>query len=236
MADLTQYLGDRKWSPVSFLFNDAGDSIFRIDGTGLAAMAFDTIDDETHRWANDISQFPTEGAEDVSDNIKGRPDELTIVAFISNTPVHGLVDEVMHFADKFLNGRSRTQAAFNQLKALKELKIPINVTTRYRVYENMGIAGITIRRTPDIGDALEVELSFKHISIVKTQTGKVPEGIGRPGSQSDNATKTRAGSRVDAGKSTGKSMKMDDPDVPKPVQRQRSALLAASGNATGYHK
>jgi len=31
-------------------------------------------------------------------------------------------------------------------------------------------------------------------------------------------------------------MKADDPNVPKPIQRHRSALLAMSGEKTGYHK
>ncbi|SBA20801.1 phage baseplate protein [Citrobacter amalonaticus] len=211
--------------PVSFLFEDAGDSIFRIEGTGLAALAFDTVDDETHRWTNRITQFPTEGRVDISDNIGENTDELSITAFISNTPIHALVDEVMNFADRFLNGRKRTQEAFNQLLALKKQRTPMTVTTRYRVYENMGLEDVTIRRTPDIGDALVVELSFKQINIVKTTTGTVPAGIGRPGAQSDNATKTRAGSKVDAGKSTGKVV-TEPTEAPRPVQKQRSVLRA----------
>ena len=236
MADLMQYLGDRKWSPVNFLFNDAGDSIFRIEGTNLASMSFDCVDDERHHWSNDITAYPTEGGIDITDNIRPKQRELTLTGFISNTPVQAVLDTLTSFADSFLNGRKRTADAYNQLKALSELKVPVTVTTRYEVYENMGLADVAVVRTAENGDALVVDLVFRQINIVKTQTGKVPEGIGRPGAQADNATKTRAGSRVDAGKSTGKSMKMDDPGLPKPVQRQRSALLAASGNATGYHK
>ncbi|AUZ67097.1 hypothetical protein V8J08_000926 [Citrobacter amalonaticus] len=236
MTDLSQYLGDRKWSPVNFLFNDAGDSIFRIDGTNLASMSFDCVDDERHHWSNAITAFPTEGDVDITDNIRPQQRELTLTGFISNTPITGLIDEVTNFADRFMNGRKRTADAYNQLKALSELKIPVTVTTRYEVYENMGLADVSIVRTADNGDALVVDMVFRQITIVKTQTGTVPAGIGRAGAQSDNATKTRAGSKVDAGKSTGKVMKADDPNVPKPIQRHRSALLAMSGEKTGYHK
>ncbi|EPZ2455322.1 phage baseplate protein [Citrobacter youngae] len=235
MADLTQYLGDRKWSPVSFLFTDAGDSIFRIDGTNLASMSFDCVDNETHHWSNNITAYPVEGGVDVTDNIKAQQRELTLTGFISNTPIHGLLDEVANFADKFLNGRKRTADAYNQLKALSELKIPVTVTTRYEVYENMALADVAIVRKSDEGDALVVDMQFQQIEIVKAQTGKVPPGIGAPGSQSDNATKTRAGSKVDAGKSIGRSMKIDDPNTPAPVKRQRSGLLSAIGGQ-GHHK
>ncbi|EBB5599876.1 phage baseplate protein [Citrobacter freundii] len=236
MADLTQYLGDRKWSPVNFLFNDTSDTVFRIDGTNLASMTFDCVDNEQHHWSNTITEFPVEESVNISDNIKPNPRELTLTGFISNTPISGLVDELVNFTDRFLNGRKRTQDAYNQLKALSELKIPVTVTTRYEVYENMGLADVSIVRSAENGDALVVDLVFRQINIVSTQTGTVPEGIGKPGAQSDNATKTRAGSKVDAGKSTGKVMKADDPNVPKPIQRHRSALLAMSGEKTGYHK
>lgn len=218
---------DKLKDQVSFLFEDAGDSVFYIQGTGLAALTVDTVDDETHDWSNDISQYPVEGAEDISDNIKPKPDELNFTCFVSNTPVHGLIDEVVNFTDRFLNGRKRTADCFNQLKALKDLRIPVTVSTRYRVYENVGITAVVIRRSPDDGEALIFDVRFREINIVKTQTGTVPEGIGKPGAQSDNATKTRAGSKVDAGKSTGKVV--DSTNEPKPVTRQRSGLQAIWG-------
>ncbi|EDM6436460.1 hypothetical protein CUW27_20770 [Salmonella enterica] len=211
----------------SFLFRNAGDSVFSIAGTGMAAMVVDTVDNESHDWQNEISQYPVEGLKDISDNIKPKPDELAITAFISNTPVHGLVDEVINFADRLLNGRKRAQEAFNQLKALREKKEPVTVTTRYRVYPNMGISSITVRRVPDEGDALIMELRFKEIRVVSTQTTKVPAGLGAPGKQADNATKQRAGVTTDAGKSVGKVAKPGAPEVPQRVNKSLAAALGS---------
>lgn len=219
--------GDR--SPITFLFEDAGDSVFYIKGAGMAALSVDVVDDETHTWGNEISQYPVEGEEDIADNIKPKPDELSLTCFVSNTPVHGLVDELVNFTDRFLNGRKRTADCFNQLKELKALRIPVTVTTRYRVYESVGITDVVIRREPENGEALVFDVRFREINIVATQTGTVPEGIGRPGAQSDNATKTRAGSKVDAGKSTGRVTEAGASNEPKPVAKQRSALQAIWG-------
>lgn len=211
-------------SPVSFLFHDTGDKIFNIQGGGLSALTVDVVENETHDWRNEVSDYPVEGAANISDNIRQTPDRLSYTCFISNTPIQGLVDEVVNFADKFLNGRKRTQDAYNQLLALKNLKIPVTVTTRYRVYEHMGIESVSIPREPENGDALVFDITLKEINIVRTQMGKVPDGIGRPGAQAGNSAKTRAGTKVDAGKSTGRSMTAAD--APKPVQIQRSALSA----------
>lgn len=196
-------LADKARDQVAFLFEDAGDSIFYIKGAGLAALAVDTIDDETHTWDNDVSQYPVEGAADISDNIKPKPDEVKVRCFVSNTPIHGLIDEVLNFADRFLNGRKRTQEAFNQLLALRALRIPVTVATRYRVYENVGITNVQIIREPSAGESIVFDVTFREINIVKAQTGNVPPGLGAAGKQSDNSTKKRGAAKVEAGKSTG---------------------------------
>lgn len=217
------FLQNSKFSPVSFLFKDAGDSVFAIQGTGLAALTVDTVDSEAHDWTNDVSQYAVEGLTDISDNIKQKPDELSVTCFVSNAPITGLIDEVVHFADRFLNGRNRTQQAFNQLKALRDLRVPVSVATRYRVYTNVAITGVTIRRTPDLGDALVFDVRFKQINIVSTQTTAIPKGLGAAGKQVDNATKQRAGVKVDAGKSTGQNVKVGE--GPKSVNKSIGAVF-----------
>lgn len=209
-------------NPIAFLFHDTSDKIFNIQGGGLSALTVDTVDRENHQWRNEISDYPVEGAANISDNIKQTPDRLEFTCFVSNTPIEGTLDQVANFADRFLNGRKRTQDAYNQLLALKKLRIPVTVTTRYRVYENMGIESVSIPREPDTGDALVFDITLKEINIVRTAMTKVPEGIGRAGAQAGNSAKTRAGVKTEAGKSTGRVTKLED--APKPVQVQRSGL------------
>lgn len=210
---------------VAFLYQDAGDQIFKIDGTGVSTMQFDVIENEVHDWSNEISQYPVEGLADISDNIRQKSAELRISGFISNQPISGLVDEVTNFADRLLNGRKRTQDGFNQLKALRDLRVPVTVSTRYRVYTNMGIDAVSVRRTPDDGDAIVIDIVFCEINVVKTQTDKVPPGLGTSGAQSDNATKQRAGVKTDAGKSTGTVTK--PANAAKPI---KTSILKAGGS------
>ena len=215
-------------NPLSFLFHDTSDKIFNIQGGGLSALTVDTVDREVHDWRNEISDYPVEGKANISDNIKQTPDRLSFTCFISNTPIEGTIDQVANFTDRFLNGRKRTQDAYNQLLALKKLRIPVTVATRYRVYENVAIESVSIPREPDDGDALIFDITLKEINIVSTAMTKVPDGIGRAGAQAGNSAKTRAGVKTDAGKSTGRTV-TNPVDEPKPVQLQRSALQAIFG-------
>lgn len=217
---MVDFFAEKARDQVAFLFEDAGDSVFYIKGTGLAALSVDTVDEETHEWENDVSQYPVEGMADISDNIKAKPDELKVRCFVSNTPINGLIDQYLNFADRFLNGRKRTQDAYNQLLALRKLRLPVTVATRYRVYENVGITRVQIIRDPKEGDSLIFDVFFKQIDIVKSQTGPVPAGLGAGGKQTDNAAKTRAAVATDAGKSTGTTK------PPAAVTKQKSALNA----------
>lgn len=224
MAGLEDIVKDK----LSFLFQDSGDQVFKIEGSNLSVLTVDVIDNEAHDWQNEVTSYPVEGLEDVTDNIKPKPDELTVSCFISNTPVQGLIDQVSNFADRFLNGRQRTRDAFNQLQALRKLRIPVTVTTRYRVYTNAAITGITITRKPEDGESLTFDLRFKVIDVVKTQTTKVPAGLGK---QDDGATKKRAAVKKDAGKSNGKTVA--PANAPKPV---KVSLAAAAAGKTGANK
>lgn len=209
---------------VAFLFKDAGDQVFRIQGSDTSVLMVDTVDNEQHSWDNDVTSFPVEGEADISDNIKPKQDELSVSCFISNAPIHGLIDEVKNFADRFLNGRQRTRAAFEQLQALRKLRVPVTVATRYRVYTNVAISGITITRQPENGESLTFDVRFKAIEIVKTQTTKVPPGLGKP---TEDSTKKRAGVKTDAGKSNGKTVAPAN----APKQVKVSGLAAAAGKS-----
>lgn len=210
---------------VSFLFKDAGDSVFKIDGSGLATMQFDVVENEAHEWQNEISAYPVEGLKDASDNIKQKPDELRITGFVSNQPISGILDQAENFADRLLNGRKRTQEAFNQLSALRDLRVPVTVTTRFRVYTSLGIDNVSIRRVPDAGDAILIDIAFKEVRVVKTSTTQLPPGLGASGAQLDSTTKQRAGVKTDAGKSTGTITK--PADAPKPIKR---SIAKAAGS------
>lgn len=231
MIDAFNSVPDPLKSTVSFLFQDAGDQVFAIDpGNSLSVLTVDVVDNEQHDWQNEATSYPVEGLENITDNIRGLPDELAVSCFVSNTPVAGLIDTATNFADRMLNGRNRCALAFNKLLELRKLQIPVTVRTRYRVYTNVAISGITITRQPENGESLTFDVRFKAINIVKTQTAKVPAGLGK---QDDSATKKRAAVKVDAGKSNGKTVKpADAPKVVKEAAKKATALKAAV-NALG---
>lgn len=220
---------------VAFLFEDAGDRVFAVEsGSGTSALVVDVVDNEQHSWDNDVTSYPVEGSDskvtatDISDNIRAKQDELTMSCFVSNSPISGLVDEVKNFADRMLNGRNRCQLVFSKLHDLRRLKVPVTVRTRYRVYTNMAITGITLTRQPENGESLTFDLRFKQIDIVKTQTTKVPPGLGKP---TEPSTAKRAGVKTDAGRSTGKTV--SPADAPKQV---KVSGLAAAAGGKGYQR
>ena len=66
------------------------------------------------------------------------------------------------------------KAANDQLIALRDSATLITVTTPNRVYNNMIISKIGMKRNPQIGQAAQFELSFREIRIVSSKIVEAP--------------------------------------------------------------
>ena len=193
-------------NPLTFLWQGTEDSLFSIAGEGIAALTVDTVDDETHDWQNDVTQFPVETGADITDNIRPLPDEISFKCFVSNAPIRGLIDEVSSYADRWLNGTKRLQECFNQLRNLRDSRTPCTVTTRYRTYTDAAITGVTINRVSDAGECLEFTVTFRVVRIVSSQMTRVPEGMSGKPQDMSGETAQRAQGTVNAGPSKGTSV------------------------------
>jgi hypothetical protein len=211
-------------NPLTFLWEGTNDSIFSIAGTGIAALTVDTVDDETHDWQNEVTNYPVETGSDITDNIRPKPDELSFKCFVSNAPIRGLIDEISSYVDRWLNGTKRLQECFNQLRNLRDSRQPCIVTTRYRTYENAAITGVHITRTNEVGEALEFTVSFRVVRIVSSQMTRVPDGMSGKPQDMTGSTAQRAQGTVNAGPSKGSVV---TPSTSAPGANGRISILAA---------
>lgn len=67
------------------------------------------------------------------------------------------------------------QKAFDYLLELRKNKIPFNIQTDLKVYENMILTKLSVPRTAADGRSLKFSASFEQITIVRTGTIILPE-------------------------------------------------------------
>lgn len=222
-------------NPLTMLIKGAGDSVFSVAAPGFAAFTVDVVDSETHDWKNDVTMYPVEDGADISDNIRPTPVELSMSCFVGGQPIKGygemFDDWASMSADRFLNGNRRLQECFQSLLALRDSRTLMTVATRYRTYSDMAITSVNLRRTPDDGDSLVFDITWRQCRIVSSQMTRVPDGMaGNPNSATGTA-KQRSQGTTNAGPSKGTQISAKDA-----VEGKRVSPIVKLGEVFGYLK
>lgn len=136
---------------------------------GVSSLEFDVVMDENAEWSNEITSNPVENGAPVSDHIIPQSDKFRLTAMISDSSLLGETSD----------GQTLTQKAHDILRELCKKGELVTLYTKYRIYENMGIAFVGMPRSSGGGNALIVTMEFSEVRIVSTQTTKVPPGISK---------------------------------------------------------
>lgn len=148
-------------------------------GNDFGNIDLDANLQETHDWSNDVTQNPVENGSDITDHVIENPDRITIRGFISDSPLRGIVGNTVAIINALSGEQSgqRTKETFDLLEKLSKLKLPVIVTTKYKIYTDMIMTNVSIPRDRSTGEGLEFVAEFISIRTVGTQTVDVPDGI-----------------------------------------------------------
>lgn len=131
----------------------------------IGPLEWDAYLEEQHALSTEVTREPVESGADVSDHVIQQPDELTIVAQISNHP-----PQRDDGTDPF-----RAESAFERLVQMKEAGQPVTVLTSLRPYDNMVITRVTVDRTAKLAHVVRCTISLVSVRIVRSGTVDVPE-------------------------------------------------------------
>lgn len=159
---------------------------------------------ESHDFVNEVTRYPVEDGSNVTDHIKINPETVTIVGFISNSPIpdalHSLSDARFSLSNLILGSEQydRVTTAFYELlgymgRSWTSTKPrEIDIITGLHVYPSMTLSRLRINRSRREGDSIEFTAEFIKIkrSLSKDiKIEKVREDI-----------KSQAQNKVDVGK------------------------------------
>lgn len=141
----------------------------------IGKIDLDATIQDTHEYANKVTEFPVEDGSVISDHIISEPVRLSINGFVTNSPV-----SLLGVASNILNGlgTARVQNAFDELLRLQEgvkddkgiiQRELITVVTGLRVYTNMVMVSLSVPRDRTTGDSLRFSAEFRKIEIAKSE-------------------------------------------------------------------
>lgn len=128
-------------------------------------LEFDVVMAEDHSWSATPTSNPVEKGSPVTDHVQRSPDELSMSGVISDTSMHGYLNQ---FGGMLSEGESAVQRTFDRLYQLIDMGLPVTVYTRYRQYPDMVLTQVSIPRKPENGNSIEFTANFKHIRQVST--------------------------------------------------------------------
>ena len=147
--------------------------------TSINGIEFDAHIEDSRTYEADVPSYPVEGGYSVTDSIILKPMPLNMTLIVSSTPVtwrarHGY-------------NPSRVQDVIRQLEGLYFQKEPVTVITPDRVYQNMAITSIEIKKSLEDGNSRVIPISFQEIQITESATTTIPDSYGRSGATGTNA-------------------------------------------------
>ncbi len=148
---------------------------------GLSGIVIDATLSESHISNCEVTNYPIETGEAISDHVQLTPDTYTMEGVISDTPIGFLVlgnagnfiNSILgNFSDekKGLVGQSRSYEMYYALRKLQDSRQPFTVTSSLRRYENMIMTGFTVDRTPDQGNEINFKATLQQVNLVSSQS------------------------------------------------------------------
>ena len=170
-----------------------------------------------------IPAYPVEDGFPISDTIILDPLTVQMTLYISNTPVTWLY--------RHGSSNDRVNKICERIEDLWMDREPVKVVTTDTIYKNMGITGITIKKSKEIGYAREIVLSLQKIRITKPRTVIIPSYVLKSGETMANAGAASVSS------SSAKSGSSSSAAAPRNVADEVNRKMAAraADNAKKSH-
>ena len=189
----------------------------------VAGIEFDALIDEQKTMNATIPAYPVEDGFPISDTIILDPLMLQMTLYVSNTPVTWLY--------RHGSSNDRVNKICERIEDLWMDREPVKVVTTDTIYNDMGITGITIRKSKESGYAGAGVLSLQKIRITKPRTVIIPSYVLKSGETMANAGAASVSS------SSAKSGSSSSATAPRNVADEvnRKMAVRAASNAKKSH-
>lgn len=160
-------------------------------------IEFDALISEEKTLEATIPEYAVEENFVVSDAILLNAEKLSLVLFVTETPVT--------WYERHGTGQDHVEEVCKKLEEMYYKHDVVTVTTSNATYTDMGIESITISRSTEIGYAREIPISFKKVRKTKAQTTTIPDSYGKSGQTGANAGTANTSSGTGSGSGSGSS-------------------------------
>ncbi len=150
----------------------------------LGGIQLDAVLSETHNNAIRLTKNPVELGADITDHAIVEPKRINIVAQVSDTPLGTaalgeIVDLVTGlFGTATSDNITRSNAAYNAMVQIMELREPIEVQTKLKLYSDMMITSLATTQDKTSSRIVLMNINLEEVLITESQIIKLdPEQL-----------------------------------------------------------
>jgi hypothetical protein len=147
--------------------------IFSQDHARIGGLLIDASVSETHTIDADVTEYPVESGATISDHVQVKSPEVEMEGVITDAPLGyvlvGNIENVVRSVSVLFGGSKRSIDGYNVLVNLQANRIPFDVYTTLRKYQNMVIKSLRVIRTSQTGASVHFSASLKQINIATSQ-------------------------------------------------------------------
>lgn len=182
-------------------------------------LEFDALMEESRKFDAEVPQYSVETGFSVSDSIMLNAEKLDMTLFVSNSPVT--------WAEIHTPSPDRVTQVCDQLEEIYLSRQLVTITTSFRVYEDMAITSLELKKSADPGYAREIPISFQKIRVTTAKTTTMPEEYAKAG---ETQKKAAASSSKKGGKGSGSGEEgVEVPSFGEAVQEELNSLGELTG-------
>jgi hypothetical protein len=125
-----------------------------------------------------VTEHPVEQGANINDHAFVQPSEVVIRCGWSNSSLSGLLSGIGQSVSALFGGSAfgsdYVSSVYNQLLALQQSRIPFDVSTGKRTYQNMLMRSLALTTDPTSENALMCTVVCRQVIIVQTQATTLP--------------------------------------------------------------
>lgn len=163
----------------------------------INGIEFDALITGDRTLEASVPEYSVEDGYSVSDSIIIGSEKLSMLLFVTNTPVtwyrrHGA-------------SNTRVKNVCARLEQMFLEATPVTIITNEKVYRNMAIESIGFSKNLETGYSREIPISFKKIRVTTAKTTTIPASYGKSGSSGSSAGNASTSTGSSGNSSSGNS-------------------------------
>lgn len=172
----------------------AFDNLFIRTNKNIGGIRLDAVLSESHNNVASVTTNPVESGAVVSDNVVIEPKKINIVGEVTDTPLGAeafgaiINTATSTFGNATAGNQTRSSAAYSAIVALQELREPISVQTKLKLYENMVITRISTTQDKDSSRIARMSIDLEEVIITSSVVVRLDAATLEAGTTRQQAT------------------------------------------------